>query len=94
MLIEIIIDFQITSFKKLFKNCNYIEYIHFKKFFRNNINNMSSMFFGCSSLKKLNLSHFNTDNVYNMLRMFYGCSFELIKKIKNTNHKIAEKAFV
>ena len=51
--IKIIIDAQINSFEKLFYNCYCIESIYFKKFYRNNINNMSYMFGGCSSLKEL-----------------------------------------
>ena len=50
--IKIIIDYQIKSFEKLFENCECIEYIYFKKFYRNNINNMGSMFSGCSSVKE------------------------------------------
>jgi len=49
--IKIIIDYQVKSFKGLFQYCNCIEYIYFKKFNRNNINNMEYMFSGCSSLK-------------------------------------------
>ena len=71
---KIIIDYQIKSFKKLFYNCECIEYIYFKKFYRNNINNMGYMFNGCSSLKELNISNFNTNNVTNMAGMFSGCS--------------------
>ena len=50
--LKIIIDYQIKSFNGLFKYCGCIEYMHFKKFHRNNINNMSDMFFECSSLKE------------------------------------------
>ena len=71
--IKIIINYQIKSFEKLFENCECIEYIYFKKFCRNNINNMGNMFFGCHSLEKLNLSNFNTNNVTNMGLMFFGC---------------------
>jgi hypothetical protein len=46
--IKIIIDYQINSFEGLFENCECIEYIYFKKFYRNNINNMECMFIGCS----------------------------------------------
>ena len=42
--IKIIIDYQVKSFKKLFDYCKCIEYICFKKFYRNNITDMSSMF--------------------------------------------------
>ena len=47
LLIRIIIDYQIKSFKNLFKYCKCIEYINFIKFNRNNITNMSSMFNEC-----------------------------------------------
>ena len=72
--IKIIIDYQVKSFEELFFYCKCIEYINFKKFYRNNINNMVCMFYECSSLKELNLSNFNTNNVTNMKFMFYGCS--------------------
>ena len=49
--IRIIIDYQIKSFEKLFYDCECIESIYFKKFYRNNINNMSHMFYYCLSLK-------------------------------------------
>jgi len=72
--INIIIDYQIESFKELFLYCKYIESINFKKFYRNNITNMDGMFYGCSSLKTLNLSIFNTNNVIDMCWMFSYCS--------------------
>ena len=71
--IKIIIDYQVKSFKELFYNCECIEYIYFKKFYRNNYNNIRGMFYRCSSLKELNLSNFNTDNVTDMRNMFNGC---------------------
>ena len=52
-LIKIIIDNKIESLEELFEECECIESINFKKFYRNNINNMSCMFEKCSSLKKL-----------------------------------------
>ena len=72
--LKIILDYQIKSFEDLFYNCKCIEYIYFKKFYRNNINNMYGMFYGCSSLKELNLSNFNTNNVTDMGGMFRRCS--------------------
>ena len=72
--IKKIIDSQIKSFNKLFKNCTIIESINFKKFYRNNINNMSEMFYNCSKLKKINFHNYKTDNVTNMNSMFYECS--------------------
>ena len=86
--INIIIDYQIKSFKKLFYYCKCIESINFKQFNRNNITDMSGMFYGCSSLKVLNLSKFNINNVTNMSRMFFECSSlkELNLSNLNTNN--------
>ena len=72
--LKVIIDYQVKSFKNLFYYCECIEYIYFKKFYRNNIDNMDSMFCGCSSLKELNLSNFNTNNVTDMSYIFNNCS--------------------
>ena len=47
--INIIIDYQITSFYELFYECKVIESINFKKFSRNNIIDMSNMFYHCST---------------------------------------------
>ena len=86
--IKIIIDYQIKSFKELFSCCECIESINFKKFYRNNITDMSFMFSVCSSLKELNLNNFNTYNVTNMSEMFAGCSSlkELNLNNFNTNN--------
>ena len=81
--IKIIIDYQIKSFESLFENCYIIDSIYFKKFYRNNINNMSFMFYNCSSLKELNLNNFNTNNVTNMGGMFARCS--LLKELNLNN---------
>ena len=64
--ISIIIDYQIKSFSELFADCECIESIKFKKFYRNNITNMSCILSECSSLKELNLNNFYTNNVTNM----------------------------
>ena len=87
-IIKIIIDYQVKSFENLFYNCFCIESINFKKFYRNNINNMIGMFSRCSSLKKLNLNNFNTNNVTYMNNMFSGCSSlkELNLNKFNTNN--------
>ena len=61
--IKVIIDYNVISFEKLFMECEYIESIYFKKFYRNDIEDMSSMFARCSSLKELNLSNFKINNV-------------------------------
>ena len=83
--INIIIDYQVKSFKNLFYYCKCIESINFKKFSRNNITDMSGMFYGCSLLNVLNLSNFNTDNVTNMSRMFFQCSSLKELKLSNFN---------
>ena len=57
--ISIIVDYQIKSFSILFFDCWSVESIKFKKFYRNNVTDMSDMFWGCSSLKELNLNNFN-----------------------------------
>ena len=54
--IKIIIDNQITSFFELFKKCDCVELINFKKFYRNNITNMCNMFSYCKSLKYIYIS--------------------------------------
>ena len=91
--ISIIIDYQIKSFSELFYYCECIESIKFKKFYRNNVTDMSGMFSECSSLKELNLINFNTNNVTNMSGMFYECSNQLKMQIKTQNNKFHEMAF-
>ena len=53
--IKIIIDYQVKSFYKLFYYIRCIKSINFKKFKRNNIENMTKMFYGCSSLKEIKI---------------------------------------
>ena len=91
--ISIIIDYQIKSFSRLFSYCECIESIKFKKFYRNNVTNMSCMFYGCSSLKELNLINFNTNNVTDMRWMFSRCLNELKLKIKSQFKNFKEEAF-
>ena len=81
--IKIIIDYQVESFKGLFNNIRCIESINFKKFKRNNINNMKNMFSKCSSLKEINFSDFDTINVNDMSYMFFNCP--LIKELDLSN---------
>ena len=83
--IKIIMDYQVKSFKKLFFGCTCVESVYFKKFYRNNITDMSYMFSECSALKELNLSNFNTINVTNMSHMFCFCSSLIELNISNFN---------
>ena len=71
--IKVIIDFQIKSFHKLFRDCECIESIKIIKCNRKDINDISQMFYGCSSLKELELSNFNTNNVTDMSWLFTRC---------------------
>jgi len=91
--IKIIIDYKVKSFKKLFFECGCIESINFKRFYRNNITDMSKMFSECSLLKELNLTNFNTNNVTNMDSMFSGCSNDLKRKIKSEYKNIKDEAY-
>jgi len=81
--INIKIGHQVKSFKGLFSYCKYIESIHFKIFFRNNITDMSLMFSECKSLKEINFSSFNSDNVIDMSYMFSWC--ESLKELDLSN---------
>ena len=83
--IKLIIDYQIKSFKELFERCDCLRAIHFKKFYRINISDMSRMFFECSSLQEINLSSFNTINVTNMSFMFAKCSSLIELNLSNFN---------
>ena len=82
--IRIVIDYQVKSFEDLFKNCKCIQYINFKKFNRNNIDNMSYMFYECSLMEELNLSNFDSSNVIDMRFMFNKC--HKLKEIKGINN--------
>ena len=42
-IIKIIVDYQVNSFEKLFEDCECVKYIYYKKFYRNNINNMGDL---------------------------------------------------
>ena len=92
-LIKIIIYYQVISFEDLFYDCDCIESIYFKKFYRNNIVNIRGMFYECFSLKELNLNNFNTNNVTNMIGMFWGCSDKLKLKIKSQFKNFKEEAY-
>ena len=72
--IKIILDYNFSSFHKLFERCICIEKIYFKKFGNiTHITDMSYMFFDCSSLKEIYFTNFNTDNITDMSFMFHGC---------------------
>ena len=72
--INIIIDKQIKIFFKLFYKCYCIEYITFKKYYRNKNAILKEMFRGCISLKEANISNLNCKNRFFMERMFTSCS--------------------
>ena len=86
--INIVIDYQISSFENLFHSCHCAESIYFKKFYRKNITNMFKMFSECSSLKEIKFFNINTDNITNMGYMFNRCASlkELNLSKFNTNN--------
>ena len=93
--IKIIIDYKIKSFCKLFYYCDCIQSTYFKKFFRNNIHNMSYMFFGCKSLTELNLSNFITNEVVDMNNMFARCiSLKELNLYNFDTHNVTDMSFM
>ena len=86
--IRILVGYKEKSFDQLFMECDGIESINFRKFYRNNIESMIDMFYECTSLKEINLKNFITDNVTDMSYMFSGCSSikELNLNNFNTNN--------
>jgi len=72
--VTVIIDHKVKSLNVLFFYVDCVESVNFKRFYRNNITDMSYMFYGCSSLKKVIFSNFNTDNVTDMRQMFSKCT--------------------
>ena len=83
--INIIIDLEVKSLSKLFKNCECLGIINFIRFNRTDFKDMSNMFNGCKTLKKINLSKFNTNNVSNMGGMFNECSSLVELDLSNFN---------
>ena len=77
--INIIIDYRVKSFTRLFAECFCIEYISFKKDYRNNIGFLKEMFRDCP-LKEANISNLNFRSLIWMEGMFRGCSH--LKKVK------------
>ena len=82
--INVIIDYPVKSFSKLFEYCTNIS-IKFNKFYRINITDMNNMFYSCCFLEDLNLTNFITNNVTDMSYMFCGCS--KLTELNITNFK-------
>ena len=72
-IIKIKINTNYISINKIFRKCEGIKEITFKKFYRNDITDLSSMFQGNICLKKINFSKFKTDRCNNMSYMFSDC---------------------
>ena len=72
--INIIFDKQKNNFFRLFYERNCIEYISFRKYYRNNNAIFNDMFGKCDSLKEANISNLNCKNRFFMERMFTSCS--------------------
>ena len=71
--IKIKIGSPVSSFHCLFEFCHYIESINFKKFYRNNITNISYMFHKCYTIQEITLNIFNASNITDMSNMFSQC---------------------
>ena len=65
---------QFNYFIRLFYECNCIEYISFKKYYRNKNFIFSHMFGRCYSLKEANISNLNSKISFLSERMFANCS--------------------
>ena len=85
--INIILDKHIKSFFRLFYECR-IEYISFKKYYRNNIIVFKEMFGKCAYLKEANISNLNCKNRFFMERMFTSCSSLKKVVLPHVNSKI------
>ena len=83
--IKIIIDYEVMSLRSLFAFCNSINTITFKKFYRNNITDMSDMFYFSSSIKEINFLSFNSTNVTDMCNMFKACESLIKLDLSNFN---------
>jgi len=83
--IKLILDYEIKTLYKLFKECRTIKKINFKKFNRKDIYNISYIFYNCSSLEEINLSNLNNNNFTDLIGMFYGCSSLKELNLKNFN---------
>ena len=87
--IKVIIDHEVKSLKKLFYLCYNNKKITFKKFYRNNIKDMSYMFGESQGLIELDLSNFNTNNTTDMSGMFANCpSLKVLNLINFSTNKV------
>ena len=84
--IKIIIDNQIESFERIFKQSNGIKKMKIKKY-NKKIENMSYMFEVNVGIEEIDLSDFNTENITNMRGMFGGCISLKKINLKNINTK-------
>ena len=80
--IKIRINYKVDSFNYLFKECNCIESIDFKKYCCKK-GKIEYIFFGCSSVKELNLSNFSNIKITNTKSIISGCSS--LQKINLSN---------
>ena len=61
--------------KKMFRNCNELEYLDVSNFNTINVADMSGMFNHCIALQEIEgINNFNTINVTNMKFMFQDCN--------------------
>ena len=83
--IKIIIDREIKSFQGLFRFCQLIEKINFKKFKRKYVQSLGYMFYDCTALTKIDFSNVKIDKIKDMRHMFDGC--ESLRELDLSNFK-------
>lgn len=72
-------DFPSVSYAgAMFRECQNLVEIDFKKININSLTDISTMFYSCTNLQSVDLSWMDTQNVTNMMQMFYNC-----KALKN-----------
>ena len=75
-------NYNLTSLKQMFEECENIEKIKFIIFDSSDVVNMSQMFSTCINLNEIQFNSFTTSNVNEMEKMFYHCN--IIKELNLT----------
>ena len=85
---------KVTNMKRMFFECRSLENLIFgENFLVNNVKDLSYMFCKCYYLNDLDISNFFFNSKVDMSLMFKDCSKKLIKRIKEQNKNIKDKAF-
>ena len=90
--INIKLDMELRSIKKLFYECTVLKEIKFMKFNRDDFTDLSEMFYGCINLSKLDIKKFKTPNVIQMNWMFSLC--ESLTELDITNLETSKVTYM